>query len=83
MKKAKMMLAAIAVFGLVGGALAFSAQKSNLKMACANAVGRTCTDITDFLTTDPTAGADQGSKSCTAIADRNQVCPAVEVYSNQ
>lgn len=76
MKQAKIMLAAIALFGVVGASLAFKAQKGALTFYTPDPNNTTICDQTlntiGILTTDQSAASiiatlDEGSKCFTAL----------------
>ena len=62
MKKVKIMLTAITVFAVVGGALAFKAQKFNSHLFCSGGVSHKSCDIrVDGITTTNALGFNQSN----------------------
>jgi hypothetical protein len=74
MKKARIMLAAIAVLGLVGGSLAFRAHRSPVGFYTGTVVGGTCHFIpfvktsTEGTTVAVNLVRGEGTTKCTTIA---------------
>jgi hypothetical protein len=72
MKRIKMALTAIAVVGLVSGALAFKSAKGNGNLFCNATVGSTCPTTADYVVVAP-LGSDSfcgvaGSADCQSDA---------------
>jgi hypothetical protein len=77
MKKVKIMLAAVAVFAVVGGALAFKA-KIEKGFYCTNAANKSCTtSVLSFSTFD--ANAQQKPYFCSTESHTGNDCPAVSL----
>lgn len=85
MKKVKIMLTAITVMAVVGGALAFKAQKFSSRVYCTTeAAPGACTILTpgfSIIQADPN---DQGQLStCTDTNDPQAACGEVLTFVNQ
>jgi len=84
MKKVKIMLTAITVMAVVGGALAFKANKFNTKLYCTSqAAPNACTITKDGFSIAPELPGDPsvGSSSCTTTTTGD--CAFRPTYLNQ
>jgi hypothetical protein len=87
MKKAKIMLSAIAILAVVGGAFAFKAQRSGAVLYYYDTIDHKCTATALLPYTTNRAIADDPTPitslrySTTAVNVLNQLCPTITVYS--
>jgi len=83
MKKVKIMLTAITVFAIIGGALAFKAKKFNTSIYCTDGIS-TCSILKDGFSTQPAfAGqASVGLSTCTDVF-KGANCVQRATYVNQ
>jgi hypothetical protein len=83
MKKVKIMLTALAVFAVVGGALAFKAKTFGQSVFCTTQQGQACTS--EVL--NATLNSEQGQNDilsedvfCTDAAHNQDACAATTIY---
>jgi hypothetical protein len=82
MKKAKIILTAITVFALVGGALAFKASKFGAKVYCTTSPNGSCSfTLFNYTTVDQGLGTIEDTY-CSSIPTTDP-CPTIDVYSLQ
>jgi len=87
MKKVKVMLTAITVFAVVGGALAFKAQKFHTKLYCTTqaAVGACTIETPGFsiVQVDPNDNGELSTCTTTNVNPNSQDCSERLTYINQ
>ncbi|NLR60709.1 hypothetical protein HGH93_21545 [Chitinophaga polysaccharea] len=82
MKKAKVILTAVGVLAIAGGALAFKATRSANTFYTSNAAGQCKVTTQLFYTTDPLAANTTITVPLTASTKTtNAACPIIPVYS--
>lgn len=81
MKKAKIVLAAVALFAVVGGAVAFKAARATEFVYTTGAIPNICDVTLRFVTTANTGGTPLGSLAVTTI--KGAACVNQPIYLGQ
>lgn len=81
MKKVKVMLSAIAVFAVIGGALAFKAKDTQRTFYTIDPVDGNCTSTTSLLSTT-TIQAAVGTFVQLATGAQNGACPVIKLTTS-
>jgi len=83
MKRVKIMLTAIAVLAVVGGALAFKAKTFGSQIYCTTTAGLVCSvpSALGFTVVKPIGQVSVDFTYCTNVGGKNLPCPQVSIYT--